>query len=182
MSTNKAPSEGQKVDLGQNAPTKTEGTGAVPSGSLAAESAREGGEFANNPSSRTENVSAGGNSSSRSENASSNNTSSRSENTGSSNTESATSAGTAPTYVNAQYIKESGPHGKNITEGFDDSKTEDGIKKAFEAAPGSINDPSRQAELQFELNQNAQSRGAGPKQGELTNETKYDVLDANKSA
>lgn len=169
MSPNKAPSEGQKVDLGKNAPTKTEGTGAVPSESLAAQSAAHGGEFSNNPSSRTENVSSG-------------NTYGRSENTSSSNTGSAASAGTAPTYVNAQYAKASGPHGKNITEGFDDSKTEDGVKKAFEAAPGSINDPSRQAEQQFELNQNAQSRGAGPKQGELSNETKYDALDANASA
>lgn len=177
MSTNKAPSEGQKVDLGQNAPTKTEGTGAVPSESLAAQSSREGGDFSSNPSSRSENVPAGRHSSSstgRTENTS---------NTGSSQNEgSAASAGTAPTYVNAQYIKSSGPHGKNLTEGFDDSKTEDGVQKAFNATPGSINDPSRQAELQFELNQNAQSRGAGPKQGELTNETKFDALNANASA
>ncbi|KAK0392050.1 hypothetical protein NLU13_1548 [Sarocladium strictum] len=175
MSPNKAPSEGQKVDLGQNAPTKTEGTGAVASESLAAESTHKGGGFASNPSSRSENISANGNQSS---------STIRNANTGSSNTEgsSVASAGTAPTYVNAQYIKGSGPHGKNITEGFDDSKTEDGIKKAFNADLGSINDPSRQAEQQFELNQNAQSRGAGPRQGNLTNETKYDALDANANA
>ncbi|KAL2211831.1 hypothetical protein CC79DRAFT_1364124 [Sarocladium strictum] len=175
MSTNKAPSEGQKVDLGQNAPTKTEGTGAVPSESLAAQSSREGGDFSSNPSSRSENVPAGGNSSS---------STGRTENTSTSspNEGSAASAGTAPTYVNAQYIKASGPHGKNLTEGFDDSKTEDGIQKAFNATPGSIDDPSRQAEQQFELKQNAQSRGAGPKQGELTNETKFDALNANANA
>jgi hypothetical protein len=175
MSPNKAPSEGQKVNLGKDAPTKVEGTGAVPSESLAAESAREGGSFASNPGARSENVPAGGYNSSSSR---------RTENTGSSNTEgsSAASAGTAPTYVNNQYIKASGPHGKNITEGFDDSKTEDGIKKAFNAEPGSIDDPSRQAELQFELNQNAKSRGAGARQGELSNETKYDALDANANA
>merc|ERR1712169_120849 len=34
----KAPSEGQKVDLGQNAPIKNEPAGSDPSGSLAAES------------------------------------------------------------------------------------------------------------------------------------------------
>lgn len=58
-----------QVDLGQNAPVKEEGAGKVASESLAAESIKEGGEFASNegirgenqPSSAPENTSAGRN-------------------------------------------------------------------------------------------------------------------------
>ncbi|KAK4154161.1 hypothetical protein C8A00DRAFT_14695 [Chaetomidium leptoderma] len=46
---NKAPSAGKKVTTGENIPTHREAPGKVPEGSLAAESARKGGEFASNP-------------------------------------------------------------------------------------------------------------------------------------
>ncbi|KAJ4130105.1 hypothetical protein NW768_007084 [Fusarium equiseti] len=182
----KAPSEGQKVDLGQNAPVKEEGAGKVASESLAAESAKEGGDFASNEGIRSENQA-----SSRSENTSAGrttNTSSAPSSNSNSNSNSAQSgsaksnAGTAPSYVDAQYIKASGPHGKNITEGFDDSKTEDGLKKALEAEPGSENDPSRVAELQFQQNQTAAGRDAGPKQTGLANETSFDALNNETSS
>lgn len=75
-----------------------------------------------------------------------------------------------------------GPHGKNITEGFDDSGTQDGIQKALNAEPGSKDDPSRRAEVQMELNNESKSRAAGPKEGGLSGETKYDTLDSNTSA
>jgi len=46
---NKAPSAGTKVTTGENIPTTREAPGNVPEGSLAAESASKGGEFASNP-------------------------------------------------------------------------------------------------------------------------------------
>ncbi|KAK3294990.1 uncharacterized protein B0H64DRAFT_476359 [Chaetomium fimeti] len=47
--TSKAPSAGTKVTTGENIPVTREAPGNVPEGSLAAESARKGGEFASNP-------------------------------------------------------------------------------------------------------------------------------------
>lgn len=69
-----------------------------------------------------------------------------------------------------------------MQEGFDDSKTRDGLKAALNAEPGSSDDPSRLAEQQFQLNNEAKSRAAGPKEGDLTNETKYDALKSDISA
>ncbi|KAJ4263069.1 hypothetical protein NW762_006683 [Fusarium torreyae] len=173
--SSQAPSEGQKVDLGKNAPTKQEGTGNVPSESLAAQSAKEGGQFASNEGLRGENQA-----SSRSENTSAGRTTNTSSapSSGSGNS----SAGTAPSYADAQYIKASGPHGKNLKEGIDDSKTEDGLQKALNAEPGSQDDPSRVAELQFQQNQTAAGRDAGPKQGEVTNKTAFDALNNETSS
>ncbi|KAL4726908.1 hypothetical protein ACLX1H_005806 [Fusarium chlamydosporum] len=181
----KAPSEGQKVHLGQNAPIKEEGAGKVASESLAAESVKEGGDFASNEGIRSENQS-----SSRSENTSAGRTtntssapSSNSAQSGSTESGSAKSnAGTAPSYVENQYIKASGPHGKNITEGFDDSKTEDGLKKALSSEPGSDNDPSRVAELRLQQSQTAAGRDAGPKQTGLSSETPFDTLNNETSS
>jgi hypothetical protein len=191
----KAPSEGQKVDLGQNAPVKEEGPGKVAPESLAAESAKEGGGFASNEGIRSENQASSG-----SENTSvgrttktssvhSANTSSAPSSNSNSNSNSAQSGsaksngGTAPSYVENQYIKASGgPHGKNITEGFDDSKTEDGLKKALNSEPGSEDDPSRVAELQFQQSQTAAGRDAGPKQTGLANESSFDALNNETSS
>ncbi|KAH7242305.1 hypothetical protein BKA59DRAFT_225693 [Fusarium tricinctum] len=182
-----APSKGQKVDLGQNAPTKEEGAGKVASESLAAESIEEGGEFASNKGIHGENAS---NKGARSENQ----PSSGSENTSSgrtTNTSSAPSSGsgaapesadTAPSYVNNQYIKASGPHGKNLKEGIDDSNTKDGLKKALASEPGSNDDPSRLAEFQFQQNQSAVGRDAGPKQSELSGKTAFDGLNNETSS
>ncbi|CAJ0551055.1 Ff.00g109850.m01.CDS01 [Fusarium sp. VM40] len=183
--------KGQKVDLGQDAPIKEEGAGKVASESLAAESVEEGGEFASNKGIRSENNS---NRDTRSENQSS----SGSENTSSgrtTNTSSAPSSGsgsgasvapesadTAPSYANNQYVKASGPHGKNLKEGIDYSNTEDGLKKALASEPGSEDDPSRLAELQFQQNQSAVGRDAGPKQSELSGKTAFDGLNSETSS
>jgi hypothetical protein len=174
-----APSKGQKVDLGQNAPIKEEGAGKVASESLAAESTKEGGEFASNEGIRSENQPSSG-----SENTSSGRTTNTSSapSSGSGSGAAPESADTAPSYVNNQYIKASGPHGKNLKEGIDDSKTEDGLKKALAAEPGSENDPSRVAELQFQQSQTAAGRDAGPKQSELSGKTAFDALNNETSS
>lgn len=86
-------------------------------------------------------------------------------------------AGEAPSYVNTQFIKDSsGPHGKNIQEGFDDAGLRDGLKAALASEPGSKNDPSRLAEQQFERSQNAPSNGAGPKDTSLSKDGQFDAL------
>ncbi|KAF5555469.1 hypothetical protein FPHYL_8258 [Fusarium phyllophilum] len=210
MST-KNPSHGQKVsvsktrviseltdqvDLGQNAPVKEEGAGPVPNESLAAESLKEGGEFASNegvhgenqPTSRSENTSAGRNTDTSSapssgSNSKASSSASKSSGTASKSSDSAPKslAGTAPSYVLNQYIKESGPHGKNLKEGIDYSNTEDGLKKALESEPGSQDDPSRLAEQQFQLNQTAAGRDAGLKQSELEGKSAFDALNNEAS-
>ncbi|RGP63401.1 hypothetical protein FLONG3_9890 [Fusarium longipes] len=89
----------------------------------------------------------------------------------------------APSYVENQYIRNpGGPHGKDISEGFDDSKTEDGLKKALQSEPGSEDDPSRLAELRFEESQTAAGRDAGPRQTGLSSETPFDALDNESSS
>ncbi|EWG47345.1 hypothetical protein FVEG_07476 [Fusarium verticillioides 7600] len=196
MST-KNPSHGQKVDLGQNAPVKEEGAGTVPNESLAAESLKEGGEFASNegihgenqPTSRSENASAGHNTNTSSAPSSGSDSKSSSSAPKSSGTASKSGdsapkslAGTAPSYVENQYIKESGPHGKNLKEGIDYSNTKDGLKKALESEPGSQDDPSRLAEQQFQQNQTAAGRDAGPKQSELEGKTAFDALNNEASS
>ncbi|KAF5579989.1 hypothetical protein FPCIR_10819 [Fusarium pseudocircinatum] len=211
MST-KNPSHGQKVsiretrliseltgqvDLGQNAPVKEEGAGTVPNESLAAESLKEGGEFASNegihgenqPTSRSENTSAGRNTDTSSAPSSgsdskTSSSASKSSGTASKSGDSAPKslAGTAPSYVENQYIKESGPHGKNLKEGIDYSSTKDGLKKALESEPGSQDDPSRLAEQQFQQNQTAAGRDAGPKQSELEGKTAFDALNNEASS
>jgi hypothetical protein len=178
------PSHGQKVDLGQNAPVKQEGAGTIPNESLAAESLKEGGEFTSNesihgenqPTSRSENASAGRNT---------NISSAPSSGSASKSSDSAPKslAGTAPSYVENQYIKApGGPHGKNLKEGIDDSNTKDGLKKALGSEPGSQDDPSRLAEQQFQQNQTAAGRDAGPKQSELEGKTAFDALNNETSS
>jgi hypothetical protein len=128
----------------------------VASESLAAESYREGGAFESNVGAQPENLSA-----------------SEYNQTASGNLH----AGTTPSYVSSQYARDtSGSHGKNIHEGFDDSGVRDGLKAALAAEPGSQDDPSRLAEQQFELKENAKTRAAGPRQTGLSTETKYDAL------
>ncbi|CEI65888.1 hypothetical protein FVEN_g7443 [Fusarium venenatum] len=209
---NQNPTHGQKVDLGENAPVKEEGAGKVASESLAAESTKEGGEFASNegirgenqPSSASENISVGHNTdtssapSSKSTQSSSGKSSADKSSAGrttktssalGSNADSksgqsgSANSGTAPSYVENQYIRSSsGPHGKNATEGFDDSKTKDGLKLALESEPGSENDPSRLAEQQFQERQNAVGRDAGPRQSALSSETPFDSLNNETSS
>jgi hypothetical protein len=142
---------------------------------------KEGGEFASNEGIRSENQPSSG-----SENTSSgrttNTSSAPSSGSGSGSGSAPESADTAPSYVNNQYVKASGPHGKNLKEGIDDSNTEDGLKKALAAEPGSEDDPSRVAELQFQQNQTAAGRDAGPKQSELSGKTAFDALNNETSS
>jgi len=189
MSPNKAPSEGTKVDLGRNAPIKNEAAGPVGSESLAAESYREGGEFSHNVGAQPENLTSGSERTSggtkldsapdaesreRANDTSSYNAASYDVAAGSGNNR---TAGTAPTYVSNQYIRDTkGPHGKNVQEGFDDAGTKDGLKAALAAEPGSEQDPSRLAEYQLDLKNNAKSAQAVPRDSTVTNETKYDAL------
>jgi hypothetical protein len=169
----------------------------VASESLAAESYNEGGAFASNQGVHSENLQASNTSRADKLDAAPNaeyreaaqdttsyNSASYDEATGRSDAKPKSDAGTAPSYVNNQYIRDpNGPHGKNLQEGgWDDSKTRDGVQAALNAEPGSQDDPARAAEYQFELKNNAKSRGAGPKEGSLTNETTYDKLDSNASA
>merc|ERR1712000_789390 len=131
----KAPSEGQKVDLGQNAPIKNEPAGSVPSGSLAAESSA----FSSNVGIHGENQPSGN---------------------------VATTLGS----------------GNNTTEGFDDAGTRDGLKAALAAEPGSKDDPSRRAELQFQETNEQRTTAAQPKDGGVSNQTKYDALNRETSS
>ncbi|KAF5009374.1 hypothetical protein FDECE_4406 [Fusarium decemcellulare] len=180
MSSNKGPGAGQKVDLGKDAPTKQEGAGAVPSESLAAESYEEGGDFTSNEGIRSENVTSKSTSTKTSSAGRDTTSTSTSTSTSTGRTGNApqSSAGTAPSYVESQYQKDtSGPHGKNLKEGgWDESKVEDGLKKALNAEPGSEDDPSRLAEQQFQQNQTAAGRDAGPRQAEVDNKTAFDAL------
>ncbi|KAF6828217.1 hypothetical protein CMUS01_08671 [Colletotrichum musicola] len=163
QSSNKAPSAGTKVQPGASAPATSEPTGPVPSGSLAAESARGGGAFASN---------AGVDSSSGTGAAPGSGTSSV-----------PGQAGAAPTYVNNQYIRDqSGPHGKNITEGLDANDTKDGVQEAFKSEVGGENDPSRAAERHFQLSQTKGARDAGPRQTETGGQTVYGNLKSDVQA
>ncbi|OLN96811.1 hypothetical protein CCHL11_02373 [Colletotrichum chlorophyti] len=181
---NKATSAGTKVEPGAAAPTMAEATGSVASDSLAAESARGGGEFANN---RGVESGSGSNKSSNNTSSSGTNTSSSRTGTGSAPGSGSSSipgqAGTAPTYVNNQYIRDpAGPHGKNISEGFDTKNTKDGIQAAFNAEPGSENDPGRVAELGFQQSTTKAGRDAGPRQTEVTGQTVYENLKSDVQA
>lgn len=157
--------------------------------SLAAESYREGGTFESNVGAQPENLSASEYTQApsgkldaapdaeyreRAHDTTSHKASSYDKARGS---EAQSHAGTAPSYISSQYARDtSGPHGKNIHEGFDDSGVRDGLKAALAAEPGSKDDPSRLAEQQFEQNQNVPGRAAGPKQADLSTATKYDAL------
>ncbi|KAF0319237.1 hypothetical protein GQ607_013486 [Colletotrichum asianum] len=160
---NKAPSAGTKVQPGASAPTTSEPTGPVPAGSLAAESAANNGSFAANPSASA--------------------TPSTGSAPGSGAASVPSQAGAAPTYVNNQYTRDpNGPHGKKITEGFDDKNTKDGVQAAMKAEIGSENDPGRAAEQHLKLSQTKGARDAGPRQGEVGGETVYEKLKSDVQA
>ncbi|KAI1339084.1 hypothetical protein F5Y15DRAFT_384746 [Xylariaceae sp. FL0016] len=163
----KAPSEGTKVTLGQNAPVTQEGPGAIASDSLAAESqtfreanhAEPGqapkpqqGAHAAQPSGST--GSTGG----------------------------AQHVGTAPTYVeNMNQTYAGGPHGKNIKE--DDSiGTEDKAKNASFTEFGTENDPGMAAEQKFTRAAVASAGTSAGREKELDGKTPYDALGAEKEA
>lgn len=181
--TPNAPAYKPKVEPG-NAPVIKEGAGKVASESLAAESKREGGGFASNRGIRSENVSASEPEPPSGElksTGSAENTKSYASAT--QQTSSGLSSSTAPTNANPDLDKHSrGLHGKNVKESnWDDSKTEDGLKKALESEPGSENDPSRLAEQKFQKDRSALGRDAGPRQADLATQTKYDTLNPEES-
>ena len=94
-----------QVTLGENAPVVREGAGAVPSESLAAQSVREGGEFASN-----RNISEVGSNTAS-------NISSKAPGSAAAGAPGEPQGQAAPGYVSNQYTRDSaGPHGKNITE------------------------------------------------------------------
>ncbi|KAK1985676.1 hypothetical protein LZ30DRAFT_707730 [Colletotrichum cereale] len=175
----KAPSAGTKVEPGSAAPTRAEATGPVPAGSLAAESASHGGEFANNRGVDASNTSSSSNNGSS--NPSSRTGTSAAPGSGASSIPG--QAGTAPSYVNNQFIRDpNGPHGKNITEGFDAEGTRDGVQAAFGAEVGSENDPGRAAEQGFLRSQTKAGRDAGPRQAEVGSQTVYEKLESDVQA
>ncbi|KAL1844906.1 hypothetical protein VTK73DRAFT_1533 [Phialemonium thermophilum] len=85
-------------------------------------------------------------------------------------------AGTAPTYVNAQYMRDKGgPHGKNLKEGGFEGE---GPGDSINAEPGSEQDPARVAERDMNLSQTKAGRDAGPRQPGAAGEGHpYDALD-----
>ncbi|PTB72204.1 hypothetical protein M440DRAFT_1093105 [Trichoderma longibrachiatum ATCC 18648] len=170
--------DGTKVTLGKNAPETHEGTGAVPSESLAAQSAHSGGEFSHN----------------RVTEVASSVSSARPKNDEVSGVDPKTAVrgldyqgAPAPTYVVDQYITgKGGPHGKNIKEGIDESelrdKESDGLHKALRAEPGSENDPSRLAEERLLEKDALRPEPTGARQGGIEGGTKYDKLESETSA
>jgi len=209
MST-RNPTHGTKV-TDPNAPQIHEGAGAVASDSLAAESSREGGDFSENRNSEplgvsgsnstfaNENTSGArridpaldaearmaeedwaeekklGAGSSYPDNSGGQLGSSGNNDGGSSN------VGTAPTYVNSQYVDAGGPKGKNLHEGGFESR--DANNASFNSEIGSKNDPSRLAEQKFQR-QNADYDGeAGiPRQDGVLEDNAYETLKRDASA
>ncbi|KAF7557851.1 hypothetical protein G7046_g5958 [Stylonectria norvegica] len=167
----KPPSAGTKVESGKQAPVTKESAGTVATGSLADESNRDGGGFASNRGIHSEDTDASDLKSSSQANKHPGAPGSKADR-GSNESH----AGIAPSYVNAQqHTDPDGPHGKNLKEGdWDESKAEDGLKKALNSEPGSKNDPSRLAEQQFGLKESKGARDSGP----VKNKTAFDTLDS----
>jgi len=196
----KAPGAGTKVNPGRNDPAVRETAGNVASESLAAESYREDGGFADNRGAEPENLSSRSRSTSGAEElsaAANSNTRGAAHDATLSNAgrydEAAgrgadnmgsSYAGTAPSYISSQYHKDpNGPHGKNLTEGdWDESQGKDGLRRALASEPGSKNDPSRLAEQDFKLKQSTGGRDTGPKQHALDKQTPFDSLDSDTPA
>jgi hypothetical protein len=162
-----------QVFPGQNAPVNPEGAGIVPQDSLAAESYRQGGDFASNAGSKPEQFSL----EERAERL-------QSASGGASQGGGAHTA-TAPSYIESQYIKDtSGPHGKNIHEdkNLGEPGRSDGLRRALNSEPGTADDPSRLAERKFQNEDFAAAGGQGPREGAVNTESKYDNLDRQEEA
>ncbi|KAJ2896961.1 hypothetical protein MKZ38_005060 [Zalerion maritima] len=153
MPSDTAPSAGQKVTLGSNAPTTSESAGRVTDGSLAAESSTFQSSNRNAESESVDPSSAPF----RGEPQPSN------------------QGAPAPTYVNSQYKDTAGPHGKNLTEGG--FRTDVRENKSFTAEIGAKDDPSRAAIHNMELKNEAGVPGKGAKQYEVESKSgEYDAL------
>lgn len=145
------PISSSQVTLGENAPVTREGTGQVPSESLAAESLSSGGEFTSN-----RNTSA-------SSEIPTNPASTRPHETPADIASKIPEQGqAAPSYVNvpSNITDSSGPHGKNITE--DDGLT--GRPGKFNVEVGSKEDPSREALRSMQLKQTRGAPGTGERE------------------
>lgn len=156
------------MHLGKNAPVTQEAAGPVKHDSLAAESYKANGKFAENRDAEPEGPSYTTSKSSSSH--------ARVE---------GVQGAPAPTYINSQFISDPhGPHGKNLKEeGFDHQQVSDGQRKAFKAEPGSIDDPGRLAEVKFEQRDAATPLAALNKDsGELSKGTAFDGLQRDVSA
>ncbi|RAL58258.1 hypothetical protein DID88_002258 [Monilinia fructigena] len=183
-----------------------ESAGAVASDSLAAESTKAGGGFAENRDGETLGV-AGSNSTFATTNTSGaarldpasdaearmatedwaeekklGASGSYQKDTGNPNAPKGTSnAGVAPSYVSSQYQADGKPKGKNLTEGGFDSS--DSKNASFNSEIGGKNDPSRLAEqkLQRENAQSAHDAGF-PRDKGTTGGTPYDALGGDAAA
>lgn len=182
-----------------------EGAGAIASDSLAAESTRAGGGFAENRDGEPLGV-AGANSTFANTNVSGATrldpasdaearmatedwaeekklgvTGSYQKDAGNPNVQSTSSAGVAPSYVSNQYQSGGNPKGKNLTEGGFESN--DAKNASFTSEIGSKNDPSRLAEQKMQR-ENAQSANdAGfPRDKNTTGGTPYDALGGDTAA
>jgi hypothetical protein len=91
-------------------------------------------------------------------------------------------AGTAPSYVNSQFIKDqAGPHGKNLTEGGFES--DDSKNASFNQEIGTENDPGRLAEEKMQrTNADAGGDAAMPRQGGVTGDNEYSALGGDTPA
>ncbi|KAI0835736.1 hypothetical protein F5Y06DRAFT_305710 [Hypoxylon sp. FL0890] len=169
----KAPSEGTKVNLGKNAPVTQEGPGVVAQDSLAAESQafRQANQAEPQPVPHEKLTSApkpheGG---------------VHQSSTGSSGQPSS-HAGTAPTYVLSQYLKDrGGPKGKNIKED-PNLDAEDKAKNASFSEFGTENDPGLAAEKRFTLSTTAPAGATGGRDKGIDAEQPYGPLDPNTPA
>lgn len=152
-----------QVNAGKNAPVTRESAGDVQNDSLAAESYRAGGEFAKNRNAEPGDVSSRAIPRSQADDS---------------------TAESAPSYVSSQHVSDKGgPHGKNLKGGgFDNQDVQDGVQKAFESEPGSINDPGRLAEAKFEQSRAANPRVATNRDVDLKTGTAYDGLDPDVDA
>jgi hypothetical protein len=171
MAPNKAPSHGQKVTLGQDAPVTREGTGAVAPDSLAAESEAFKTNNEATPSFPHENIT------SYAPRESKDDCTFRSD-TG----VSARHVDEAPTYISSQYFRDTaGPHGKNLKE--DESiGTEDRAKNASFTEFGTKNDPGRLAEKKFIAMDGIPAAVPGARQTGIAGKTPYDVLGSQREA
>ncbi|KAG5950627.1 hypothetical protein E4U53_004727 [Claviceps sorghi] len=167
------PSLINQVHAGKDAPITQESAGLVLNDSLAAESYQAGGKFTQNRDATPEDASfdLASKASSRGSDAGGKGKGAQGD--------------AAPTYINSQYIKDThGPHGKNLKEeDFDYQQVFDSQRRVFKAAPGSIDDPGRVAEVKFEKEVATTPLAATVKDSNKMSEgTAYDSLERDISA
>ncbi|KAH7407526.1 hypothetical protein BKA64DRAFT_422042 [Cadophora sp. MPI-SDFR-AT-0126] len=204
------PPYGKKVN-DPNAPPIVEGAGVVTPDSLAAESTRQGGKFAENRNNEPQDVS-GPNSTVANENTSeakrldpapyaqarepdedwveeknsgagSSHPDSTGEQRGSSgnNTGGSSKAGVAPTYVISQYLNTGKTKGKDLHEGGFESH--DANNASFNSDIGSKDDPSRLAEQRFRTHNAVYDvNNALPRQESAPVDNAYETLKRDASA